>query len=146
MKEISKQEVICWTTLLLYWMILMIFRGKQQKPVTRYCYVKWSKARLLVGLKQKKIDQIRRANAQRHVSSSFTNTGGQKLKKKQSQTHQKGTKSMSCVYFNNNSYTFNKYHETKGAFYRHICSSCFTQEGKVSTHSASDCKKMVKNE
>ena len=36
--------------------------------------------------------------------------------------------------------TFNKYHETKGVFYRHICSSCFTQDAKVSTHSASDCK------
>ena len=29
-------------------------------------------------------------------------------------------------------------------FYRHICSSCFTQGGKVGTHSASDCKKSVK--
>ena len=86
-----------------------------------------------------------RANAQRHVSSSLTNTGGQKFKK-QSHTHQKGNKSMPCVYFNDNSYTFNKHHETNGVFYRHICSSCFAQEGKVSTHSANDCKTSVKND
>ena len=27
-----------------------------------------------------------------------------------------------------------------GCFYRHICSSCFGQDGKISTHSALDCK------
>ena len=83
-----------------------------------------------------KIDWIRRAIAQRHVCGSLNNTGGQKLKK-QSQTSQKGINSMPCVYFNNNTCTFNKYHERKGVFYRHICSSWFTQDGKVSTHSAS---------
>ena len=92
-----------------------------------------------------KNDQIRRANAQRHVSDSLTTTGGQKLKK-QTQTFQKGIKSMPCMYFNDNTCTFNKHHETKGVFYRHICSSCFTQGGKLSTHSASDCKKSVKND
>ena len=119
------------------------FCGKQQQPVTLFCYVEWSKGRLLAGLKQKKNDQIRRANAQRHVSDSLTTTGGQKLKK-QTQTFQKGVKSMPCMYFNDNTCTFNKNHETKGVFYRHICSSCFTQDG--STHSASDCKKSVKND
>ena len=94
---------------------------------------------------KEKIDRIGRANAQTHVSGSLTNTGAQKFKR-QSQTYQKGTKSMPCMYFNDNSGTFNKQHETKGVFYKHICSSCFTQEGKVSTHSASDCKKSAKND
>ena len=58
----------------------MTFCGKQQKPVMRCCYVKCSKARLLVVLKQKKIDQIQRANAQRHVSGSLTNNGAKNKK------------------------------------------------------------------
>ena len=37
---------------------------------------------LLGGLKRKKIDRIRRANAQRHVSGSLTDNGGQKFKNK----------------------------------------------------------------
>ena len=82
-------------------MIPMTFRGKQQKPAIQCCYVEWSKVRLLVGLKPKKIDQIR------HVSSSLTKNGGQKFKKNP------------------------KNHETKGVFYRHICSSCFAQDGKI---------------
>ena len=88
---------------------------------------------------------IERHAIERHVSGSLTNNGGQKFKK-QGQNQQKSTKSMPCVYFNGNSCTFNKHHETKGVFYRHICSSCFAQEGKVSIHSASDCKKSLKNE
>ena len=92
-----------------------------------------------------KIDRIRRANAQRHTPGSLSNTGGQKFKK-QGQTYQRNAKSMPCVYFNDNTCSFTKHHETKGVFYRHICRSCFAQDGKVSTHSASDCKKSVKNE
>ena len=53
---------------------------------------------------------------------------------------------MPCVYFNDNSCTFTKHHETKGVFYRHICSYYFAQDGKVSTHGASDCKKSVKKQ
>ena len=92
-----------------------------------------------------KIDRIRRANAQRHTPASLSNTGGQTFKK-QGQTYQKHAKSMPCVYFNDNSCIFTKHHETKGVFYRHICSSCFAQDGMVSTHNASDCKKSVKND
>ena len=91
-----------------------------------------------------KIDRIRRANAQRHTPGSLPHSGGQKFKK-QGQTYQKNAKSMPCVYFNDNSCTFTKHHETKGVFYRHICSNCFAQDGKVNTHSASDCRKSVKN-
>ena len=42
---------------------------------------------------------------------------------------------MPCVYFNDISCNFSKHHETK-RFLRHICSSCFTQDGKVSDPSA----------
>ena len=118
----------------------MTFCGKQQKPSMQYCFVEWSRVRLLVGLKQKKIDEILRSNAQRYVSGSLTNNGGQNFKK-QGQNQQKSTKSMLCVYFNDNSCSFNKHHETSGVFYRHICSSCFAQEGKVSTQ-----KKICENE
>ena len=92
-----------------------------------------------------KIDKIRRANAQRHTSGPLPNNGGQKFKK-QGQTYQKSAKSMPCVYFNDNSSTFTKHHETKGVFYRHICSYCFAQDGNVRIHSANDCKKSVKND
>ena len=109
----------------------------------QYCYVEWSKVKLLAGQKQKKIDRIQRANAQRHTSGPLPNNGGQKFKK-QGQTYQKSAKSMPCVYFNDNSCTFTKHHETKGVFYRHICSHCFAQDGKVSSHSATDCNKSVK--
>ena len=36
---------------------------------------------------------------------------------------------MPCVYYNDNSCNFSKYHKTKGVFYRHICSSCFARDG-----------------
>ena len=65
-----------------------------------------------------KIDQIRRANAQRHVVPQ-TNSGSQKFRK--NQVPQKSVKSMSCVYYNDNSCNFNKNHETKRVFYCHIC-------------------------
>ena len=92
-----------------------------------------------------KIDRIRRANAQRHVVSTQASSASQKFRK--GQNSQKSVKSMPCVYYNDNSCNFNKNHETKGVFYRHICSSCFAQDGKVNAHSALDCKqKRAKNE
>ena len=92
-----------------------------------------------------KIDRIRRANAQRHVLPTQNNVGSQKFRK--TQNPQKSIKSMPCVYYNDNSCNFNKNHETKGVFYRYICSTCFAQDGKVNTHSALDCKqKRTKNE
>ena len=85
-----------------------------------------------------KIDRIRRANAQRHVIRTQTNSGSQKFRKNLSS--QKSVKSMPCVYYNDNSCNFAKNHETKEVFYRHICSVCFAQDGKVNAHSALDCK------
>ena len=92
-----------------------------------------------------KIDRIRRANAQRHVVPTQSNSGSQKFRK--NQIPQTSVKSMPCVHYNDNSCNFNKNHETKGVFYHHICSSCFAQDGKVNANSAQDCKqKRAKNE
>ena len=85
-----------------------------------------------------KIDRIRWANAQRRVVPTQASNSSHKFRKNQSA--QKASKSMPCVYYNDNSCNFQKHHETKGVFYRHICSTCFAQDGKVSAHSASDCK------
>ena len=117
-------------------MIRKIFRGRQQK-LAMLCYVAWSKVKLSVG-QTDKIDRIRRANAQRQVISTQINSRSQKFRK--NQNPQKSVKSMPCVYYNDNSCNINKNHETKGVFYRHICSSCFAQNGKVSAHCALDCK------
>ena len=85
-----------------------------------------------------KIDRIRGANAQRHVVPTQASNSSQKFRKNQS--GQKASKSMPCVYYNDNSCNFQKHHETKQVFYRHICSTCFAQDGKVSAHTALDCK------
>ena len=82
-----------------------------------------------------KIDWIRRANAQRLVAPTQGSTTSQKLRKNRS-----GQKSLACVYYNDNSCNFQKHHETKGVFYRDICSSCFAQDVKISVHSTLDCK------
>ena len=84
-----------------------------------------------------KIDRIRRANAQRHVTPTQASNTSQKFRKNLSS--QKASKSMPCVYFNDNFCNFQK-HETKGVFYRHICSTCLAQDGNISVHSALDCK------
>ena len=75
-----------------------------------------------------KIGRIRRANAQRHFVPTQSNSGLQKFQK--NQIPQKSVKSMPCVYYNDNSCNFNKNHETKGMFYRYICSSCFGWQGQ----------------
>ena len=61
------------------------------------------------------IDRIRRANAQKHVSPKKPN-----FDKTSSQTV---TRTM--TYFNQNSCTFSKTHETKSVLYQYICSHCF---------------------
>ena len=86
------------------------------------------------------IDWIRRANAQRHVSPTQAPNISQKFRKNQSGQNQKSSKSMPCVYYDDNSCNFQKHHETKRVFYQHICSKCFAQDGKISVHSALDCK------
>ena len=85
-----------------------------------------------------KIDRICRANTQKHLPPTQAGHSNQKFKK--NALGQKPQKSMPCVFFNDNSCNYSKHHETKGVFYRHICSSCFAQDGKISTHSALECK------
>ena len=55
----------------------MTFRGKQQNPAIRCCYVEWSKVRLLVGLKKicKKwvtLDMVKKVHSQPdHVQENW---------------------------------------------------------------------------
>ena len=83
------------------------------------------------------IDGIRRANAQRHVSPK-TPTFDKKSSHKASRT-------MTCTYFNQNSCSLGKTHETKGVLYRHVCSHCFITLAKNFAHSEIDCHNESKN-
>ena len=84
-----------------------------------------------------KIDRIRRANAQRH--------GSPKKSVFDKKISQKPAKVMPCNFFNQNSCSFGKTHETRGVFYRHVCSYCFGTLGKNFGHSELDCRNKNKN-
>ena len=82
-----------------------------------------------------KIDRIRRANEQKHVQpATFKNVQNDK------QSFTKITKSMPCLYYNQNSCTHHKTHDTKGVSYKHVCSSCFATSGKIFAHPESECR------
>ena len=83
-----------------------------------------------------KIDRIRRANAQRHVSGST----GQNTSLN---TYPTQKKSMLCKLSNNNTCRQPKHHETNGMYYKHFCSFCNTNSGKNYTHSEHECR--IKN-
>ena len=88
-----------------------------------------------------KIDRIRRADAQRHISQQFT----------QGKPHEKNgkqpTKFVAYVYFNINMCSQTKHHEIKIVYYRHICAACWEMGGKVYSHSQMDCRRSkTKNE
>ena len=90
------------------------------------------------------IDRVRRAHAQRHTQNvpQKSSTSDKKFVHKQQ-------KSMPCVYFNQNTCSFSKTHETKGILYRHVCSSCFSTAGKNFPHMEIECRqknKHTKNE
>ena len=68
-----------------------------------------------------KLDRIRRANAQRHVTTS-PNESPKKLK---------SSKVLTCSYFNQDTCVHQRSHDTKGTMYRHICNYCFQQTGKT---------------
>ena len=87
-----------------------------------------------------KIDRIRRANAQRHMPQ----TQG-KTQNNGTRAAQKYSKTMPCQFFNQNTCTFPKTHETKGVLYRHICSTCLEKLGKSFAHSDLDCRNKLKN-
>ena len=92
--------------------------------------------------KTKKLDRIRRANAQRRVFSS-TNEA------QNSQKKVKG-KVLNCSYYNQCTCVHQRSHDTKGITYRYICAFCFQQSGKTFNHSEQNCrnknKKLSKNE
>ena len=83
------------------------------------------------------IERIRRANAQKISTGSqyFTN-GTQNFTKKFSKT----TRTMPCTYYNQGVCSQTKSHETRGVLYKHICSSCFANNGKTFPHSEVECK------
>ena len=84
-------------------------------------------------LDTEKIDRVRRAPAQRHVSTH--NSGGRSVK------GQSSGKSTPCVYYNKGSCVQKATHETKGVLYRHICASCWSKDGKQFAHPKSECRK-----
>ena len=87
-----------------------------------------------------KIDRVRRAHAQRHTSASY---GGSRNVEK---THGSG-KTAPCLYYNKGSCMQKQSHETKGTFYKHICSYCWQKESKAFPHTQIECKKLAsKNE
>ena len=84
----------------------------------------------------KKIDRIRRAHAQRHVTA---NVGSNP--KNQDRAQFAPAKFTPCIYYNRNACSQTKTHETKGVLYRHICSACWTSDNKAYGHSQADCRR-----
>ena len=82
-----------------------------------------------------KIDRIRRANAKKHVPPF-----GSKFSHHDKKSVTKVIKSMPCLYYNQNSCTHQKTHETRGVSYKHVCSSCFATSGKTFAHPESECR------
>ena len=83
-----------------------------------------------------KLDRIRRANAQRHVTTSSTE--GQNSQKKS-----KSNRIVTCSYFNQGICMHQRSHDTKGTTYRHICSYCFQQTGKIYPHAEQNCRNKI---
>ena len=81
----------------------------------------------------KKIDRIRRANAQRHPVPPSALANGKKQ-------NQKTNKSMPCTNYNQGSCSYNRTHDTKGITYKHLCLACFVTGGKVYTHPENECR------
>ena len=75
-----------------------------------------------------KIDRIRRANAQRHLHANLGSGMA------------KTNKTTTCQYYNKGSCNFSKNHETRGIWYKHVCSHCFSTTGKSFTHPETECR------
>ena len=89
-----------------------------------------------------KIDRIRRAHAQRHIT-------GQNSSKSQDRGTSGTGRVTPCIYFNKGMCMQKQTHETKGVLYKHICLSCWSKEGKSFPRSQLECKKLqnlTKNE
>ena len=81
-----------------------------------------------------RIDRIRRAHAQKHVSNSAKTWGKSEQKRKP----------WYCKFYQNGTCTHNKDHKVGGRLHRHVCATCL-QEGKVLAHPEKDCS-MVKEQ
>ena len=80
-----------------------------------------------------KLDRIRRANAQTHVTNSPNEA-------QNSQKKLKSTKVLTSSYFNQGTCVHQRSHDTKDIMYRHICNYCFQQNGKTYPHSEQNCR------
>ena len=89
--------------------------------------------------KLKKIDRVRRANAQTHVNPS---QGSQNSKKSVTPP----SRSMPYLHFNQGNCSYTTNHETRGVMYKHICSECFTSFGKVFGHHSTECWNKLKKQ
>ena len=52
-----------------YWKMLRISHGQQQRPAMQYCSAVWSRGEISGWANCEKIERIRRAHAQRHVTA-----------------------------------------------------------------------------
>ena len=68
-----------------------------------------------------KIDRLRRAHAQRHVSHSSSANNRTFGKKSKNAITKNG---MNCRFFQEGNCKFPSHHRTAGVFYRHVCESC----------------------
>ena len=71
------------------------------------------------------IDRVRRAHARKHVYQNSQNYNKNPSKR------DRNAKSMPCQFFNQGTCMDTSTHETKGVLYHHICSACFTKNGKA---------------
>ena len=81
-----------------------------------------------------RIDRIRRAHAQKHVSNCAKTWGKSEQKRKP----------WYCKFYQNGTCTHNKDHKVGGRLHRHVCATCL-QQGKVLAHPEKDCS-MVKEQ
>ena len=88
-----------------------------------------------------RIDRIRRANAQKHMTQDPLYPNNAQFGKK---TTLKAGKTMPCQFFNQNSCSYTSTHETRGVLYKHICSHCFTTANRTFSHSEMDCRNKKK--
>ena len=87
----------------------------------------------------KKIDRIRRANAQKHTTSNTSASQNGPPKKFWGEI----TRSMPCNYYNQDSCVHDKTGETKGTICKHICSACFANGGCF-VHPETQCRNKSK--
>ena len=83
-------------------------------------------------------DRIRRANAQKHITSNTSSSQNGPAKK----FGGKITRSMPSNY--QDSCVHDKTHGTKGTNYKHICSACFADWGKSFVHAETQCRNISK--